>query len=467
MPYIKLTKSAFANYTGPLLGAVFTNGVSNNVPLATIDAIAAAIGGNLVQADGTTVIGPAGKIQRETAIRPARPVKTWPRSGAAGATDGIVNRSRSKKFLGQVATRCNTPSGFYAGNQFQMSRHGHFARDYIVSLQLVLPNFYLENGVEKLTGGIATFKASVEYPAGTFTAATFGGETQIKSSDGLVITDPIRVSIPINKKFWSKVWRNDPKGVLFHGLTAAKSNATHGDAYHVGANIGTVPDNTLNTTATNDDANNTYSPVAIIAWTAKGSVIYFGDSLAAGQGDAQDASGDNGLFRAIGADLGYSNQGLAGDHGIRFFGSSAIRRSLIQYFTDVILQHGINDLGSGGRTAAQLLAERTATAELIRTDYPGVRIWGTTVAPQVTNNTNAAAAPGTNTKRIEFNNLMRKVPAPFDGNLDIADALENSRNGGLFGNNTWINGADGTHPTQAGYLQVGTSGLLHSGHFAA
>lgn len=76
MPRIKLTKPGFANLTGPLLGAQFTNGVSNDVPLATIDAIAAAIGGDLVDGEGE-VIGPAGRAYRHSTILP---VNEWPRS---------------------------------------------------------------------------------------------------------------------------------------------------------------------------------------------------------------------------------------------------------------------------------------------------------------------------------------------------------------------------------------------------
>jgi hypothetical protein len=75
MPRIKLTKPAFANLTGKMLGAVFTNGVSNDVNLSIIDAIAAAIGGNLVQSDGTTVIGPAGAAYRKTTVTPTREFK--------------------------------------------------------------------------------------------------------------------------------------------------------------------------------------------------------------------------------------------------------------------------------------------------------------------------------------------------------------------------------------------------------
>lgn len=77
MSNLKLTKPGFETYTGRLLGADFVNGVSNAISVSTIDTIAAAIGGVLVDDDGAE-LGPAGSFYR----RPAKEAPAEPEAGA-------------------------------------------------------------------------------------------------------------------------------------------------------------------------------------------------------------------------------------------------------------------------------------------------------------------------------------------------------------------------------------------------
>lgn len=91
MPRIKLTKPSFVNLTGQLpgknfRGVNFTDGISDEVPLAVVDKIAAQIGGDLVDEAGE-VIGPAGSQYRKTSIVPTpqvpRSESKYPETGAA------------------------------------------------------------------------------------------------------------------------------------------------------------------------------------------------------------------------------------------------------------------------------------------------------------------------------------------------------------------------------------------------
>lgn len=111
MPRLRLTKPGYENFTGPLLGVKFTAGVSGDIPLATIDTIAASIAGNIVGADGTTVISAAGKLQRELAqtgrVRdvPARPIGgggVAPRASRMNNLVALIGHSKNRQAINQT-----------------------------------------------------------------------------------------------------------------------------------------------------------------------------------------------------------------------------------------------------------------------------------------------------------------------------------------------------------------------------
>lgn len=368
------------------------------------------------------------------------------------------------RYVGQLATRAGfIPTSVTASNKQQMSRTGHFARENIVSLQLALANFAINStGVEIGTGGPASFTASIEYPVGVFTQVRFGGlVTGVAQSATILTSDLVQVAIPKGKRFWVKVWRADPLGIIYNSFTWFKSTATHGDAFNFSTT--TVPDTTMTTTATNLDANNLYVPLAIVGYTRRGSVLILGDSLPTGQNDTSDASGDVGLFRYIGAARGYINAGRPGDRAVWFKDNSVLRRSLGQYVSDIIVQHTINDIGSGGRSVAEVQADLTLIGNLLRAAYPHKRLWLATSIPQTVDGTNGAAGPN-ETKRVQLNDWKRTSPTPYDGCIELADAVENSRNGGLFASGTYIN-TDGTHMTAAGYTAIAPSGFVDEAAF--
>jgi lysophospholipase L1-like esterase len=381
----------------------------------------------------------------------------------AGIDTQTIQAFRNR-YIGQLTTRTGFgPTSITPSNKQQMSRTGHFARDHIVAVRLVLANYAVNSsGVEVGTGGPASFTASVEYPAGVFNQARFSGEvTGIAPSASIIVSDLTKVTVPKGKRLWAKVWRADPLGIIYNSFTWFKSTATHGDAFNFSTT--TVPDTTMSATATNLDANNLYVPLAIIGYTRRGSVLILGDSLPTGQNDTGDASGDVGLFRYIGAARGYINGARPGDRAMWFKDNSVLRRSLGQYVSDIIVQHTINDIGSGGRSVAEVQADLTTIGNLLRADYPTKRLWLATSIPQTADSTNAA--PGTNeTKRVQLNDWKRTTPDPYDGCIELADAVENSRNGGLFASGTYIN-TDGTHMTAAGYTAIAPSGFVDESVF--
>lgn len=382
-------------------------------------------------------------------------------NGQEGVTAFAVARG-SRRYYGQVANRCILLSSLTASNKQQMSRSAHFAKEHINGVQVELPNYSISNtGTEVGTGGPASFTASIEYPAGVFTRCLFSGATTgVAQSKSKILTDFTAVNIPKGKKFWVKVWRADPLGIIYHGSNWFKDNAGQGDAFNFSTT--TVPDTTMTTTATNLDATNIYTPSAIVGYTRYGSVMAVGDSLTAGQGDTPDASGDAGLFRFVGTANAWINFGRASDRAAWFLVDSDLRRDSAKWCSDIVIQHAINDLGSGAKTGAQVMASLIAIANLYRAAFPDKRIWVPTSTPTTTDATNVT--PGaTFAERVILNNLKRAVPAPFDGCLELADALENSRDGGLFAFTADDN--DGTHINQSGYLRIPTTGFVDPASF--
>lgn len=369
----------------------------------------------------------------------------------------IVGGGPTSLYLGHVARRIGfVPNTLTASQKQMMSRSAHFASDAISSLKVVLYNFYVDGtGVEVGSGATASFTASVEYPAGTFTRILFGGNvTGTAPSASLLTSDDTSVSIPNGAQFWIKVWRADANGIVYvGGQTYLKSTALLGDAFNFSGT--TVPDTTMNTTATNLDANNQYFPAAVVAMTRKGSIHIIGDSITAAAYDTLDATGNIGPFGRW-VNHAYVSCGRSGDRAdwAATGSNSALRRSLGQYASDVIIQYQVNDL-LAGRSAAQVQADLVTLGNLFKAAYPSVRTWLPTAIPM----TNAAnTVPNSaNPARVTVNDWKRTSPAPYNGFIEIANTIENGVNGGLFANVTYT--TDGIHGTQACYVAVAAAGL--------
>ncbi|MBY3231870.1 hypothetical protein [Rhizobium laguerreae] len=99
MPRIKLMKPSFANLTGQLpgknfRGVNFTSGISDDIPLAVVDKIAAQIAGcRLVDGSGVD-LGPAGSAYRKTTTIPT-PVVPRTQSVIAEGSDSTRVRTIS------------------------------------------------------------------------------------------------------------------------------------------------------------------------------------------------------------------------------------------------------------------------------------------------------------------------------------------------------------------------------------
>jgi hypothetical protein len=119
MPRIKLMKPSFANLTGQLpgkkfRGVNFTGGISDDIPLAVVDKIAAQLAGcRLVDGSGVD-LGPAGSAYRKTTIIPT-PVVRRTESVIAEGSDATRVRTISTTTYTLVATDAGMILDFTVG----------------------------------------------------------------------------------------------------------------------------------------------------------------------------------------------------------------------------------------------------------------------------------------------------------------------------------------------------------------
>jgi hypothetical protein len=289
--------------------------------------------------------------------------------------------SSPSSYLGQVATRCfqNNNLQLAAAGRWQMARSSHWARDTIVNPTVIYANYAL-NGVSELAATGGTLKVALEYPAGTFTLAN----ECIAASNGPVAMAAgnnvftFNVTIPNGKKFWLRPLYQNANGVIYRQFqnNGRGAGPDPDDGWEIGT--GTVSDKTTSGTVTSNILS--HFPAAILAQTIKPSFLIFGDSRQEGGTDqSNDATYDVGeIPRAVGRTHGYSSMAFSGTLLMNWLaGTNPNVRALASYFSHIVNAYGINDLNGGGRTAAQLAADRAAFAAL----FPSNKVVGTTLAP--------------------------------------------------------------------------------------
>ncbi len=328
-------------------------------------------------------------------------------------------------------------------------------------------------------GNALTFKASIEYPAGTFTPLTFGGLGSRVGVDGGIVTSDfvtLATAIPDNAVFWVRVYVTAPSSLIPYTVNPGSIN----DRFTYGT---TVSDQTAGGTVVNTDANpfgtsggRFLYPVAIRGRAViKPAILIYGDSRDAGNFDIPDVSGDNGrIARQIGASLPYVKMAIPGA-GLSFIGSQSsafVAVANIAGFTHAICADGINDLANSG-TDASLRSAVNGSSNSFTSIFAMVpKKYLCTIEP-FSSSSNGYNSPNDQTSRGQcvvgsgsdprktHNDWRRTVPTGFDGCFEVADVMETSRNSGA-----WYvdaNGGysiDGLHANPAGYQRLKSSGSV-------
>ncbi len=338
----------------------------------------------------------------------------------------------------------------------------------ISNLQFIWAQWYYSTSslVETAVGNSSTITASIEYPAGTFTQITFGGQASAVIADGgLLTSDNITISIPAGTQFWVRTCHksNGSHNIPVTTLPAACNvlNTNEGNS--------TAGDLTMSGTISTTSTVNTVRPVAILGDVGANnarSYILTGDSICWAQGDVTnvDAHGGSGyLARALISQGSYTKLSCGGQGVHEALSAttklSALLSNLSGNYSDMVCEYGVNDLRLRGDTA-QLETDLASYWALY-----GGRISQCTLTPRTTStdgwtttgNQTVQTAPWTLAKLNTINDWVRTTPAGVANYVETADAAMSARDSGLWAahNPGWV--LDGTHPTSIAAAAIGAA----------
>lgn len=396
---------------------------------------------------------------------------TWTATNGIGSP-AVVTRTATvaaagpEPYLGVVATNLRMPTASTTSNRQFNSRSHHKVRDEISALQINLPGWWWQQASgagftqyqEHPTQGSATYRASIEYPEGTFTQLTFGGNVAGTASAGQdMLSDSVPVAIPEGASFWVRVHMVSTWGMVYFvgDSNTPVSDQNYGERMEYAASG--ITDKTMGGVIANTGTSvgrPLFSPIAIIAQTVKPSLLLVGDSRVWGRGDTFDADGNKGeLARGLGPHFGYINVGSAGDSPSDYLASNSRRTALAQWCSHVVSQAAINALRSGtgqNKTAATVLSEQQQILAL----FPSKRRLTTTTMTRTTSTDSWATVANqtpidVSARIIEYNEAIRAGVANSVGYFEIADTLESARNSARWRAPGFT--TDGLHATPTGY----------------
>lgn len=374
-------------------------------------------------------------------------------------------------YLGQIATRTRLPSNASTTNKQFQSITRHTLRDGGSYIELIFPNWRGNNtnGTEVGSGGVLTLTASVEYPAasGNIVQVLFDGIATATIADGAnSVVGRATLDFVAGQDIYVRAFGSNPFGIVYTA-SGGVIDSGRGERLRVAASA--LTDHTMVAGSITDNAGGfTYTPIVILGMTTKASVFLAGDSIQNGFGGgfAVDDTSDEGIVaRSIGPTLAYGCFAVNGDRVNWAATNYAKRLALAQYFSHMACNYGRNDLASASRTAAQVLADLNAFYGLFPAGMPKFQ---TTITPTTTGAWTLADGSdqtlhASEAARDTLNASIRAVPVALTGIFDTAPVNEITLDGGK-----WIapgRTADGTHPTEAGYIAVKTAGVVNPALF--
>lgn len=377
---------------------------------------------------------------------------------------GAVGGGEAPAYLGNVATRMFQPKQALgaATATWCMGRNLHVARDDMDGITIVYPMFSTStaNVTTIKTGG--TVKASIEYPAGTFTQ---NDEGAVAFADGYATVTFPGLVIPKDALFWDRPLVADAAdGIVFCGFGTNCLAVSEGWVFGTGTPTDLTGGGTV---AGSFNRSQAYFPVVIASMTKQPTGLFIGDSrLAATNGDTvSDANADVGeIARGWGPTYGYSNFGIGSSRLSQFLSNSLdYLDPILPYFSHIVNQHAVNDL-QNGFTAAQEVTQRELFAANAK--FAGKTIIGCTSAP-VTSSTDSWATianqtvSATGLKLVDFNAAVRSGIAGEAAYFDISDGLDPTRiNKWPVDGSAFYSTPDGLHESQAGAILLQSSGVI-------
>lgn len=308
-------------------------------------------------------------------------------------------------------------------------------------LKLVFQNAYAEtSGVS-----VVTVKAAIEDDLGVITPVLFsGGRTATVAVDGsLTISDPVAgVTIGKGRSYFVRVYSSWTSGNQY--LNVILDNSVFpGDG-----RIDSVDraDSGVVTTTTNYG----FGCNMVLGTPTKHNPLptvgFLGDSIMdlVNTGGYSTGFDDNWTVSALGYEQGrnypYIRMALGGSTAATVANVVSTKRRRFWSYPDIVICNlGLNDCRASTSAATTMANLQIIYRELLA---GGVReIYQCTITPD----TSASAQEAI---RVALNTLIRAVPNPLTGVFESADAMETSRNSGIW--NVGYNAADNYHPNNTG-----------------
>lgn len=381
-----------------------------------------------------------------------------------------------KYYLGLVAGRCGISTALAGSNKQLMSRSIHVSMEDVTSLQVVFANWYCNTASgEVLPGASSSVTASIEYPMGTITRATFSGVFTGTVADGAnLVSDAIAVTIPRGAKFAVRMWHSNATGIMYNnawGLNTVSAAApVSGEWLDFGVTTADLTNSTTN--SNNKQTALSFRPAAIIGMTRRKTYAIIGDSRV-GSGVTYDAAPSGygyvgEISRSVGRSFATMALGRPSEKASDAAGTSATRRiALAAYCSDIICNYGINDCKASVAAATTITNLATIAGKFgakpfyictVSPESGSTDSWATTV--------NQTANVTSDPLRVALNGLMRAgtFPPAISGYFEVADQVESSRDSGLWKVTGSANGytADGLHGNAAGNNLIELSAAFSS-----
>lgn len=292
---------------------------------------------------------------------------------ALDASDGYLPAS----YLGAVSNLGRAADNLATDHTVSMAVTTRTAQDDISAAQVMHHNWYsnASNTSERLPGGACTYTDWLEYPIGV---AYYGGASVTAPNGEKAVNDlgTLGVTIPAGAKF--RVWTKRVGAQVFTGGRGS---------WHLGAGYLANPASGEQVPQLNHVFYpgaawvNTYWPT-VLGQTQRRSVLFIDDSHGMGEGERgePDLGGFYGMLERYFSDrCGWTNMSTRGMSLQSFISSHSQRQLIGQYYSDIYIGLGGNDV-SAGRTSGQMLAD----LDTIIGYYPGKSFLSGTELPKTT-----------------------------------------------------------------------------------
>ncbi len=363
-----------------------------------------------------------------------------------------TNITVNDKKLTNVATNQAICTNFISTIRYANFSTTYYVTEDVAQISVIFPNWYVDQGATQTelgSGSDITIEASIEYPPNVFNPLTFSGKTIGTIPNGEnIVADAVRLRLQKGEKFKLRGYLVTPSGMPLITTIFIDPEGTLCETSATLLTNKTLGGDIVNTSSGFDSQS--YGSVAILGLASGPSVYVIGTSRTRGSLDIKDLSlGTGEVCRTLAnSNISFCNAAVGSDGIFYFLRSNAKRIKLLQYYNNIVISHGVNDLLY---SPGAFFSYYKAVLELIPKD---IAVFLCTIAPwttstdgwaTTTNQTITANEPN----RLVFNSTLKngKIKG-VSGYFDINDAQSSS-----FLSGKWEPGAtdDGIHANGFGY----------------